>query len=76
MDIYELLGKVGNTSTATGVSSQGTPYWVTTSICESGWGKKKVHVTAEIEDCRGWYGRHSLDVDRELPELAIVGADE
>jgi hypothetical protein len=76
MDIYELLGKVGHTSTTTGVNSLGTPYRVTTRIWESGWGKKRVQVTAEIEGCRGWYGRHSLDVERELPEPVVVGTEE
>ena len=73
MDIYELLGKVDQTSTDTGVSSEGTPYKVTVDVSLHDWDSDHIRVRAEIDDCLGWYGHERLRVYRELPQLAVAG---
>lgn len=82
MDIHELLGQVDQISTVTGFSSQGTPYKVTTRIRRWDWDEDededegRIFVAAEINDCLGWNSSISLDVCRDLPELAVVGAED
>ena len=76
MGIDELLAQVGQTSTATGVSSHGTPYKIKTEVEQWDWDEDRIHVEAKIDDCLGW-GRHrSACVVRELPELAVVATEE
>ncbi len=79
IDIAEVLGQVGQTSTDTGVSSQGTPYKITIKVQQEiiHPGQEGICVRVEIDDCLGWHGWYSTydSVYRELPELAIVGTE-
>lgn len=78
MGIEKLLDQMEQSSTVTGVSSQGTPYKVTIEVggatlhSGQGW----VYVRIEIDDCLGWRSHHSALVKRELPELAVAGPEE
>jgi hypothetical protein len=74
--IVELIGQVGRTSTATGVSSQGTPYKVTTEVRHWDWDEEHIYVNVEIDDCLGWGWRPSKSVKRDLAELAVIGAND
>jgi hypothetical protein len=74
--INELLGQVGRTWTATGVSSQGTPYKITTAVRHWDWDEEHICVEAGIDDDLGWGCQPSKSVKRDLPELAVVGAED
>jgi len=77
MDVEQLFAQAGQTSTATGVSSQGTPYKITTKVVREAFhGNDAVYVYAHIDDCLGWGYGHSTSVKRDLPELAVVGTEE
>ena len=73
MDIEVLLGQVGQTSTATGVSSEGTPYTITTEVRRSSFNYTEIDVRSEIDDQLEWRGRFFASVYRDLPELVSIG---
>jgi hypothetical protein len=76
MNIDEILALVGQTWTVTGVSSHGTPYKITAEVRRRDWDKEHIRVEATIDDCLGWGWRRSVSVDRDLPELAVVGIED
>ena len=76
MNIDELLALVGQTTTMTGISSQGTPYKIKTEVRRWDWDKERIRVEAVVDDCLGWGWRLSVSVDRDLPEPVVVETEE
>jgi hypothetical protein len=78
MNIDELLALAGQTLTATGISSQGIPYKITTEV-EQGTsvssGQEVICVQIGIDSDRGWM-LPWVSVLRDLPERVVVGTDE
>ena len=78
MNIDELLALVGQTLTATGISSQGIPYKITTEV-EQGTsvssGQEVICVQIGIDADRGWM-LPWVSVLRDLPERVVVGTEE
>jgi hypothetical protein len=73
MDIDDLLKRVDQTSTDTGISSEGTAYKIKFEV--RNWDKGHIRVDAELDHCLNWKGRYSLCVFREL-DLALVSTEE
>jgi len=78
MNIDELLALAGQTLTATGISSQGIPYKITTEV-EQGTsvssGQEVICVQIGIDADRGWM-LPWVSVLRDLPERVVVGTEE
>ena len=72
MSSEDLLSRVGEESKATGLSSQGTPYRVTLTVQK--WQPDTVQIEARLDDGLNKGCRRCEYVDREITELAIVGA--
>ena len=76
MSIDELLALVGQTSTTTGVSSQGTPYMITAEVDRGEYEEDLIFVRVQLDDFLGWQCPAFSWYERNLSELATVETEE
>jgi hypothetical protein len=74
MGIGELLSQVGQNSTVADISSQGTPYKVTTEVERGRYAEDLIFVRVQVDDFLGWKCPDFSLHERDLSKLTPIGA--
>ena len=76
MNSDELLALVGQSSTTTGVSSQGTPCMITAEVDRGEYEADLIFVRVRLDDFLGWQCPAFSWYERDMSELAVVETEE